>query len=222
MKASDWLFVSLLFGGPGAVAITSGAYVYSYQTCFLDPCDRPYGNVGLWLISLGTSGVLFALLCLDSARARIEKPARLVTTKPRARRSNFFKVLIILLGVNIGLIAVLSAGLLAPHPYQCQGLCPTEQLTITQVSFGPSASQVTFHLANSGTVDYTITQALAQGAGISGQASVSVTTGNVVHWGGTLSLTVTFTGVTFQSGARYDFIVVSSQDNKFPYAAIAP
>ena len=99
----------------------------------------------------------------------------------------------------------------------------TEQITITQINFN-NASQVTFSIANSGTSDVTVSTVLVQGSGLTGSPSVTLTTGNIVTKGSTLTLVVNFQGKTgftaFASGARYDFTLVSSQGNKFPSSAI--
>ncbi len=93
---------------------------------------------------------------------------------------------------------------------------PTEQLGFSQVTFGATAGQVTLALANHGTISVTIVQVLAEGGGIIGTASISLSNSNIVLPGRTLSLTVTFPGVTFQSGTRYTFTTVSACGNKVP------
>ncbi len=97
---------------------------------------------------------------------------------------------------------------------------PTEGITITQVTFGATAGQATFALWNSGTRAVTIVQVSAQGGRISGSATISLSSGNVVPAGRTLSLTVIFPGVTFQNGTRYDFTLASACENKIPTSAI--
>ncbi len=78
------------------------------------------------------------------------------------------------------------------------------------MTFDATAGQVTFALANGGSAPVTIVQGFGQGAGITGVASTTLTTANIVPSGGTLTLTVTFPGVTFQPGQIYYFKLTST------------
>ena len=94
------------------------------------------------------------------------------------------------------------------------------QLTITEVRFAAlTPGEVVFGLDNRGSAyDVTISQVLVQGAGINATASAS--TSSTIPAGASGFLTVDFSNVTFQIGARYDFTLISSLGNKYPTSAI--
>ncbi len=120
------------------------------------------------------------------------------------------------------IIAIIAAvGVVLPALQTSPRCPPTEMVSILQATFGTTAGQVTFAISNSGTVPITILQVLAQGNGITGTTSVTISNNNTAQPGDTLSLTVTFPGVTFQSVARYDFIMVSACGNRVPSYGIA-
>ncbi len=93
------------------------------------------------------------------------------------------------------------------------------QLTITQVRFAAlTPGEVVFDLDNRGSsYDVAITQVDVQGAGING--TVSASTNSRISAGAAPFLTVDFTNVSFQIGARYNFTLVSSEGHKYPTSA---
>lgn len=132
----------------------------------------------------------------------------------RSRRSLF--LIIILIAATLATITgvAFSLGYIILHTG------PTEWLVVDQVTLENNGS-ATFHLTNTGSNPITIAQIQAQGMGISGSSSVSLSSGNVVVAGSSLSLTVTLSGVIWQSGQRYDFTLVSTQGHKYPASVTA-
>jgi hypothetical protein len=96
-----------------------------------------------------------------------------------------------------------------------------EQLSIDQVTFN-GGNQVTFALSNPGTCDVSIASATVRGAGIGGTAAGTLLSGGYVPAGSTSSsLVVSYAGVTFQSGSRYTFALISTRGNSFQAQAYA-
>ncbi len=110
--------------------------------------------------------------------------------------------------------AAFSIGAIAPT------VTITEQLTINQVTFN-SGSRVTFALSNSGTCDISIATVTVQGGGLNGIVTGTILSGSYVPAGGSSSLSVNFSGATFNSGTRYDFTLTSARGNRFPVHATA-
>lgn len=97
--------------------------------------------------------------------------------------------------------------------------CRYESLSIAQTTFSNStAGEVNFHLNNDSGCDVTIVQATVVGAGIVGTVSANVN--STILASASLSLTVIFSNTNFQQGARYDFTLISSHWNKFPFSAV--
>lgn len=96
-----------------------------------------------------------------------------------------------------------------------------EQLSIDQVTFN-GGNQVTFALSNPGTCDVSIASATVRGAGITGMAPGTLLSGGFVPAGSTSSsLVVSFSGVSFQAGSRYTFVLTSARGNGFQAQAFA-
>ncbi len=110
--------------------------------------------------------------------------------------------------------AAFSIGAIAPT------VTVTEQLSINQVTFN-GGSQVTFALSNSGTCDVSIASATVRGGGINGTVTGTILSGSYVPAGGSSSLSVDFSGATFNSGTRYFFTLTSARGIRFPVQATA-
>lgn len=225
MKASDWRALGILSASLGAIALVSDTLQFASGTW--DACQtiivRPYfNNYGL-LLSLGASGITFALISLDSTRVNSVKPNGFLTAgKGKERRSMLFQVSILLLTASIASTTFFSAAVIAPSLNRCNPFCYTvEQLQITAAIFGPSANQVTFALANSGTSDVTLSEALVQGGAISNPTYTSQLCTSTIRAGTSTTLVVTFQGVSFVQGTTYSLQLVSTKGHTFPYSTTA-
>ncbi len=110
--------------------------------------------------------------------------------------------------------AAFSIGALAPT------VTVTEQLSTNQVTFN-GGGQVAFALSTSGTCDVSIATVTVRGGGINGTVTGTILSGSDVPAGGSSSLSVNFSWVTFNSGTRYFFTLTTSYGNRFPVQATA-
>jgi len=99
----------------------------------------------------------------------------------------------------------------------------TEELKILSVTFNNSTKTVTIRVLNSGSGTVTISDIQIDDQSYSEYgATVSPQLPNDIAKGGTKSYTITFSTWPFQSGAKYDFTIVTSKGNKFSYQETAP
>lgn len=135
-----------------------------------------------------------------------------------AKRDSYYgsKLVIVIFILSFSFIMITFASLETQSACFC-GFTQVEELSITKVTFGSMPGQVTFGLQNSGPMDVTIIEVF-QGLLYNPNATVypAVYPNIVIHPVSNLTMTVTFTGVTFQAGTRYDFGMVSTRGSRFP------
>ncbi len=113
-------------------------------------------------------------------------------------------------------LAIFFSGLYVSYlSFHVSSATQIEQLQIMGVTFGSTPGQVIFALHNLGSQDITIIEATKSGGSSN---SSSVPTNTLISAGFSLSLTVDFPNVTFQPGVNYNFVLVTSHGNSFPYA----
>lgn len=112
--------------------------------------------------------------------------------------------------------AIYTFSLLTSHgsAFSSGALVPSvtvvDQFSINQVTFN-GGSQVTFAISNPGTCDLNVASATVRGGGVNGTLAGTILSGGLVPSGGSSSLSVNFSGATFNSGTRYTFVLTSAR-----------
>ncbi len=132
------------------------------------------------------------------------------------KQSNRWLIAVGILAVTATVTVVYAVSLYISTP-QCP---PGESAGVVQLTFDSMSGKVTFTLSSEA---FTLVKVKVEGAGIpAGGAVVTLNSGRGIMIEGTLTLTVTFSGVTFQPEKPYGFTFTSACRTNVPFTIYTP